>query len=153
MQVLCYSLTATVCQCCQHLLLADGVMFARTLETIHPSFTDTLICPIIPYHLLPPLPSTYPLSRLLTTPLSSLPLATPTPFTPTSAPPPAVIPHITDAVQEWVTRVSRQPVDDSGRTPQVCVIEVRARARLNHQPVCVGVPFIVRPLTGLHLRV
>ena len=63
-----------------------------------------------------------------------------------------MIPHITDAVQEWVTRVSRQPVDDSGRTPQVCVIEVGAR--LNHRPVCVGVriSFIVQRLTGLHLR-
>ena len=146
MQVLCYPLTATVWQCRQSLLLADGVMFVRTLET-SPSFTDTLICPVIPYHLLSPLtlhiPTLSPAYHL------PLPLFPPRPL------PPAVIPHITDAVQEWVTRVSRQPVDDSGRTPQVCVIEVRACARLNHQPVCVGVhiPFIVRPLTGLHLRV
>ena len=147
MQVLCYPLTATVWQCRQSLLLADGVMFVRTLET-SPSFTHTLICPIIPCT--PPALSSHPPH---THSLTCLPLATP--FTPTSSPPPAVIPHITDAVQEWVTRVSRQPVDDSGRTPQVCVIEVRACARLNHQPVCVGVHilFIVRPLTGLHLRV
>jgi hypothetical protein len=37
----------------------------------------------------------------------------------------AVVPHITDTIQEWVKRVSRIPVargDD--RTPEICVIEV-----------------------------
>ena len=36
-----------------------------------------------------------------------------------------VVPHVTDAIQEWVQRVARIPVDGSGMTPQVCVIEVR----------------------------
>lgn len=36
----------------------------------------------------------------------------------------AVVPHITDAIQEWVMRQARIPVDDDGIEPQVCVIEV-----------------------------
>ena len=35
----------------------------------------------------------------------------------------SVVPHISDAIQEWVERVARIPV--GGGTPQVCVIEVR----------------------------
>ena len=35
-----------------------------------------------------------------------------------------VVPHVTDAIIEWVQQVARKPVDDSGRTPQVCVIEL-----------------------------
>lgn len=39
--------------------------------------------------------------------------------------PPAVIPHITDAIMNWVERVARQPVDTkSKRRPEVCLIEV-----------------------------
>lgn len=37
----------------------------------------------------------------------------------------SVVPHITDAVQEWVERVSKIPVDDTNQEPEVCIIEVR----------------------------
>lgn len=36
-----------------------------------------------------------------------------------------VVPHVTDAIQEWVQRVAMVPVDGSGLMPQVCIIEVR----------------------------
>ncbi|ORY69770.1 CTP synthase N-terminus-domain-containing protein [Pseudomassariella vexata] len=35
-----------------------------------------------------------------------------------------VVPHITDAMQEWIERVSKIPVDDSGEEPDVCIIEL-----------------------------
>ena len=35
-----------------------------------------------------------------------------------------VVPHITDAIQEWIQRVARIPVDDSGEEPDVCIIEL-----------------------------
>lgn len=35
------------------------------------------------------------------------------------------MPHITDAIQEWVMKQARVSVDDDGVEPQVCVIEVR----------------------------
>uniref|UniRef100_A0A8C6IUW3 CTP synthase n=1 Tax=Melopsittacus undulatus TaxID=13146 RepID=A0A8C6IUW3_MELUD len=35
-----------------------------------------------------------------------------------------VVPHITDAVQEWVMNQAKVPVDDDRKEPQVCVIEL-----------------------------
>lgn len=35
-----------------------------------------------------------------------------------------MIPHVTDAIQEWIERVSYIPVDDSKQTPDVCIIEL-----------------------------
>ncbi|KAG0174509.1 CTP synthase ura7 [Apophysomyces sp. BC1034] len=35
-----------------------------------------------------------------------------------------VVPHITDAIQEWIERVAAMPVDDSGEKPDVCIIEL-----------------------------
>ncbi|KAI9302753.1 CTP synthase [Cunninghamella echinulata] len=35
-----------------------------------------------------------------------------------------VVPHITDAIQEWVEKVAAMPVDDSGEQPDVCIIEL-----------------------------
>ncbi|KAM7532901.1 hypothetical protein Aperf_G00000128200 [Anoplocephala perfoliata] len=35
-----------------------------------------------------------------------------------------VVPHITDAIQEWVTKVAEIPVDASGRVPELCLIEL-----------------------------
>ncbi|XP_050293035.1 CTP synthase [Anthonomus grandis grandis] len=35
-----------------------------------------------------------------------------------------VVPHITDAIQEWVERVAQKPVSESGRIPEVCIIEL-----------------------------
>lgn len=35
-----------------------------------------------------------------------------------------VVPHITDAIQEWVERVAKVPVDGEIGEPDVCIIEV-----------------------------
>lgn len=38
-----------------------------------------------------------------------------------------IIPHVTDAIQEWVERVSRIPVEDipgGDSTPEICIIEL-----------------------------
>lgn len=35
-----------------------------------------------------------------------------------------VVPHITDAIQDWIQRVAKIPVDDSGEEPDVCIIEL-----------------------------
>lgn len=35
-----------------------------------------------------------------------------------------VVPHITDAIQQWIERVARIPVDESGLEPEVCIIEL-----------------------------
>jgi len=35
-----------------------------------------------------------------------------------------VVPHITDAIQNWIERVAAIPVDSSKQTPDVCIIEL-----------------------------
>ncbi|KAF2144149.1 uncharacterized protein K452DRAFT_285385 [Aplosporella prunicola CBS 121167] len=35
-----------------------------------------------------------------------------------------VVPHITDAIQAWIERVARIPVDDTNEEPDVCIIEL-----------------------------
>lgn len=35
-----------------------------------------------------------------------------------------VVPHLTNAIQDWIERVSRIPVDDTGLEPDVCIIEL-----------------------------
>ena len=35
-----------------------------------------------------------------------------------------VIPHVTDAVQEWIEDVAHQPADGSGEIPDACIIEL-----------------------------
>ena len=35
-----------------------------------------------------------------------------------------VVPHITDAIQEWVERVAKVPVDGLEGEPDCCIIEV-----------------------------
>ena len=35
-----------------------------------------------------------------------------------------VVPHVTDAIQDWIERVARIPVDDTGEEPDVCIIEL-----------------------------
>ncbi len=42
----------------------------------------------------------------------------------------AVVPHVTDAIQEWVERVAKVPVDGDNREPQCCIIEVCGRTVL-----------------------
>ncbi len=36
-----------------------------------------------------------------------------------------VVPHITDAIQEWVERVARISVDNDHAEPDICIIEVK----------------------------
>jgi CTP synthase len=35
-----------------------------------------------------------------------------------------VIPHLTNAIQDWIERVSKIPVDETGEEPDVCIIEL-----------------------------
>lgn len=35
-----------------------------------------------------------------------------------------VVPHVTDAMCEWIERVSREPIDDTGEEPDVCIVEL-----------------------------
>ena len=35
-----------------------------------------------------------------------------------------VIPHITNAIQDWIERVAKLPIDASGEEPDVCIIEL-----------------------------
>ena len=35
-----------------------------------------------------------------------------------------VVPHITNAIQEWVERVAKVPVDGLEGQPDVCIVEV-----------------------------
>ncbi|KAL1491250.1 hypothetical protein ABEB36_011871 [Hypothenemus hampei] len=35
-----------------------------------------------------------------------------------------VVPHVTDAIQEWVEKVALIPVSNHGRAPEVCIIEL-----------------------------
>ena len=35
-----------------------------------------------------------------------------------------VVPHLTDAVQDWIESVARVPVDDTKESPDVCIIEL-----------------------------
>ena len=41
-----------------------------------------------------------------------------------------VVPHITDAIQDWIERVARVPVDGREGPPDVCVIELVRQACL-----------------------
>lgn len=34
------------------------------------------------------------------------------------------VPHITNAIQDWIERVAKMPVDESGAEPDVCIIEL-----------------------------
>lgn len=35
-----------------------------------------------------------------------------------------IVPHLTNAIQEWIERVSKIPVDNTGLEPDVCIIEL-----------------------------
>ncbi|OQO13682.1 CTP synthase [Cryoendolithus antarcticus] len=35
-----------------------------------------------------------------------------------------VVPHVTGAIEEWIQRVAKVPVDDTGLEPDVCIIEL-----------------------------
>ena len=36
-----------------------------------------------------------------------------------------IVPHVTNAIQDWIERVSKIPSDNTGEEPDVCIIEVR----------------------------
>ena len=35
-----------------------------------------------------------------------------------------VVPHVTGEIEDWIKRVAKQPVDDTGEEPDVCIIEL-----------------------------
>lgn len=35
-----------------------------------------------------------------------------------------MVPHLTDAIQDWIERVSAIPVDDTNQRPDICIIEL-----------------------------
>ncbi|QHS74330.1 CTP synthase URA8 [Saccharomyces paradoxus] len=35
-----------------------------------------------------------------------------------------IVPHLTNAIQDWIQRVSKIPVDDTGLEPDICIIEL-----------------------------
>lgn len=35
-----------------------------------------------------------------------------------------VVPHLTNAIQDWIERVAKIPVDDTNEVPDVCIIEL-----------------------------
>ena len=35
-----------------------------------------------------------------------------------------IVPHLTNAIQDWIERVAQRPVDGSGESPEVCIIEL-----------------------------
>ncbi|EGO29207.1 hypothetical protein SERLADRAFT_445035 [Serpula lacrymans var. lacrymans S7.9] len=35
-----------------------------------------------------------------------------------------IVPHITNAIQDWIERVSKIPADDTGEEPDVCIVEL-----------------------------
>ncbi|KAF9057208.1 CTP synthase N-terminus-domain-containing protein [Panaeolus papilionaceus] len=35
-----------------------------------------------------------------------------------------IVPHVTNAIQDWIERVSKIPVDETGETPEVCIVEL-----------------------------
>ena len=39
-------------------------------------------------------------------------------------PTPAVVPHVTNTIQEWIMRVGQIPADGTDKKPQVCIVEV-----------------------------
>ncbi|XP_053166825.1 CTP synthase 2 isoform X2 [Hemicordylus capensis] len=58
-----------------------------------------------------------------------------------------VVPHITDAVQEWVMNQAKVPVDGDKKEPQICVIEPSATGEQKTKPTQNS----VRALRGLGL--
>ncbi|KAF8551750.1 CTP synthase [Imleria badia] len=35
-----------------------------------------------------------------------------------------IVPHVTNAIQDWIDRVSKIPVDNSGQEPDLCIVEL-----------------------------
>nr|XP_044996888.1 CTP synthase 2 isoform X4 [Jaculus jaculus] len=58
-----------------------------------------------------------------------------------------VVPHITDAIQEWVMNQAKVPVDNNTEEPQICIIEPSATGEQKTKPTQNS----VRALRGLGL--
>ena len=43
-----------------------------------------------------------------------------------------IVPHVTDAIQDWIERVSKIPVDETGEEPDLCIVEVRSTVVQSH---------------------
>lgn len=75
--------------------------------------------PALPFSPPPPSPlittPDHPLTIPLASALLSLALALPRQ---------QVVPHITDAIQDWIERVAHVPVDGSDAIPEICMIEL-----------------------------
>ena len=35
-----------------------------------------------------------------------------------------IVPHVTNAIQDWIEEVASEPIDESGEVPDVCIIEL-----------------------------
>ena len=44
------------------------------------------------------------------------------------------VPHITDAIQDWIEQVALVPVDESGTKPDICVVELGESRRPDTVP-------------------
>lgn len=47
-----------------------------------------------------------------------------------------VVPHVTDAIQEWVEKVAQIPVASDQKRPDICVIEVHVHVSVSGERVC-----------------
>ncbi|XP_070170780.1 CTP synthase 1-like [Polyergus mexicanus] len=78
-----------------------------------------------------------------------------------------VVPHITDAIQEWVERVANQSVTEDGAKPEVCIVELggtigdiegmpfveafrQFQFRVKKENFCVAYVSLVPQVTALH---
>jgi len=50
-----------------------------------------------------------------------------------------VVPHITDAIQEWVERVANQSVTEDGTKPEVLLICEFLLLQLDNSPKCTNI--------------
>ena len=59
---------------------------------------------------------------------------------------------MTNAIQDWIERVSKIPVDESGEEPDVCIVEVRIDEglRLNETKKYVFFPFLLANVAWWH---
>jgi CTP synthase N-terminus len=48
-----------------------------------------------------------------------------------------IVPHLVNAIQDWIERVSKIPVDDTGEEPDVCIVEVCSRLSFDYFPVII----------------
>ena len=61
------------------------------------------------------------------------------------------MPHITDAIQEWVERVAKIPVDNEDLEPQCCIIEVGRVASCMSDLYCIICLIVIFTLRDKYL--